>query len=301
MRFALRDDDTNYFTQPAQLEACYEGVWETVPPTLCLISKVKGNWEYWVHEIYKSRQATDWLAWKKDDTAHAIEDNAPLVQFLKQQYKRGKIDIAFHAKYHRNEDETLPTEQATNYVRGAEFFTDRHLASYIKEEINHLNQLLGCNISVFTPPQNLLSLQGYRAVLEAGLNICGGGISFTKKEKDLRGLLNIAKQGLFKMLHRGSDYPRALRYTKHTEIPYHYPLQPTTKLETLIKQFEMVRKFDGDFVLSTHYVEFFYPMEYDKSITMKDTLMAFLDYITKYKPNYTTLSQMLNPTKSIKT
>lgn len=293
MRFAIRDDDTNYFTQPAQLNACYDGIWETVAPTLCLISKVKGNWEYWVHEIYKSKQNTDWKAWKNDDIAHAIEENPTLIQFLKQQYKEGKIDIAFHAKYHRNEDETLPKEQAVNYIRGAEFYTNRHLSNYIKEEVQHLNNLLGCHISVFTPPQNLLSLQGYKSVIEADLNICGGGISFTQKQKDFRGILNIAKQGLFKVVNRGYDYPRTVRYSTHTELPYHYPLQPNTKLETLIKQFDMVRKFDGDFVLSTHYVEFFYPMEHDKSMTMKDVLLAFLDYIAPYKPTYTTLSQML--------
>lgn len=293
MRFAIRDDDTNFFTTPQQLEACYHDIWDTVVPTLCLISKVKGNWEYWVHEIYKTKQATNWKAWTEDNEAHAIEDNKSLTHFLKQKLHEGKIDLAFHAKYHRNEDEVLPTEQAANYVRGAEFFTTRNLSEYIKHELELLEQLFQYNITVFTPPQNLLSVQGYQAVLKAGLNVCGGGISFTKKEKDWRGIINIAKQGLFKITNRDSNYPRTIRYTHHTELPYHYPLQPNTKLEDLIKQFEMVRRFNGDFVLSTHYVEFFYPMVHKPSMTMKDTLLAFLQYIAKYNPEYTTLSKML--------
>jgi hypothetical protein len=262
MRFALRDDDTNFFTSPDTLESCYRDIWDIVPPTLCLISKVKGNWAEWVHRIYKAKQNTDWDAWKQDDTIYPIEQNEALINFLKEKIKTGKLDIGFHAKYHRNEDEDLPAEVAANYVRGAEFYTNRDLTEDIRTEVAHLNELLDYKISVFTAPQNLLSLTGYRAVIAAGLNICGGGISFYKKEKDLRGLNNLAKQAMFKLRHRGLDFPYTLRFKHHAEIPYHYPLQPNTKLKSLIRKFDEVRSFDGDFVLSTHYVEMDYTMTY---------------------------------------
>lgn len=293
MRLAIRDDDTNFFTTPEALKACYEGIWETIAPSLCLISKVKGKWDYWVHQIYKDKQKTDWQAWKNDDVIYPIEANKSLIEFLSSNFKEKKIDIAFHAKHHRNEDEILPNEMALNYVRGAEFFTNRNLTSFIREEVAHLNDLLHCNISVFTPPQNLLSLEGYHAVINAGLNICGGGISFYKKQKDLNGIANIAKQLAFKTMHKKENYPYVLSFSDHTEIPYHYPLQPNTKLETLINQFEMVRKYDGDFVLSTHYVEFNYPMVDNPKRTMKNVLEEFLNHTAKYKVNYITLSELL--------
>lgn len=293
MRFAIRDDDTNFYTSPEDLERCYGDIWDEYAPTLCLISKVKGNWLHWVHQIYKDKQDTDWQAWKNDDEIHPIEENNELITFLKKKVKEGKADIAFHAKYHRNEDPELPDQRANNYVSGAEFFTTRNLEQEIKEEVKHLEELLSTDISVFTPPQNLLSEQGYKAVINTGLNICGGGITFYKKEKDLKGIYNIARQLVFKTIHRNSDYPRVLRYKNHNEIAYHYPLQPTTRLDSLIYDFDMVRKFNGDFVLSTHYVEFDYPMVYDETITMKKILLDFLHHVNKYKVKKVTLSEML--------
>lgn len=293
MRLAIRDDDTNFFTTPEELEACYGDIWQELPPTLCLISKVKGNWQHWVHQIYKTRHETDWDAWTADNQIYPIEDNPTLVSFLQEKIRSGQLDVGFHAKYHRNEDEVLPAGMSNNYVRGAEFFTTRSLQQTIRAEVSHLNQLLQARISVFTPPQNLLSPLGYQAVVNAGLNICGGGISFYKKEKTPAGIANIAKQIVFKLQHRGIDYPHVLRYSRHNEIAYHYPLQPTTQLKTLIDAFETVRRFDGDFVLSTHYVEFDYPMMYDARLTMKDVLKSFLDYVGKYPVQKMSLSQML--------
>jgi hypothetical protein len=293
MRLALRDDDTNFYTSPEALEECYHDISSIVPPSLSLISKVKGNWAYWVHQIYKDKQHTDWSAWSQDNTSYPIEDNRNLITYLREKLKTRQIDICFHAKHHRNEDRSLPKEVADNYVRGAEFFTSRDLTTDIRTEVSHLNRILDCNISVFTPPQNLLSMVGYHAVVKAGLNICGGGISFYKKQKDLLGLSNIQKQAVFKAFNRGKDYPFVLKFSSHTEIPYHYPLQPNTDLKDLIRQFEAVRHFDGDFVLSTHYVEFNYTMVHDKTKTMKNILEEFLNHTLKYKVEYTTLSDLL--------
>ena len=225
---------------------------------------------------------TNWDAWTADNTVYPIENNTELVSFLNEKIRSGKLDIGYHAKYHRNEDPVLPANMSNNYVRGAEYYTSRNVTNEIREEVAHLSKLFNHPITVFTPPQNLLSLNGYKCVINAGLNICGGGISFYKKEKDYRGLVNIAKQLAFKLVNKESDYAKVLRYSNHTEIAYHYPLQPGTKLDSLKYDFEMVKNHNGDFVLSTHYVEFNYPMVYDEKITMKHILMDFLDFVSKY-------------------
>lgn len=293
MRLAIRDDDTNYFTSPEALEHCYSGIWDVVPPSLCLISKVKGKWDYWVHQIYKDKHQTDWGAWTKDDTVYPIEENVDLISFLKARLGDKKIDICFHAKHHRNNDAILPQDVKENYIRGAEFYTTRDLSLYIRDEVDHLNALLDCNITVFTPPQNMLSPQGYRSVLKAGLNPCNAGLPFYRKEKDITGLINIGKQLYFRLRHQGYNYPYVLNYSNHSEIPYHYSLQPNTTLESLVENFKRVRRFDGDFVLSTHYVEFLYTMEHNNKVTMKNVLEEFLSYIQRYRVNYVTLSEML--------
>ncbi|OJW81294.1 MAG: hypothetical protein BGO69_04310 [Bacteroidetes bacterium 46-16] len=293
MRFAIRDDDTNFFTSPEELEACYGDIWNDTPVSLCLISKVKGNWAKWVHQIYKDKQDTDWDAWTKDDTVYPIEDNAELVSYLREKIKEGKVDIGFHAIHHRNEDDALPGEMNNNYVRGAEFYTGRDLTEAIKTEVAHLGNVFQYPITVFTPPQNLLSMKGYKAVVNAGLNICGGGLSFMKKEKDLKGIVNLSKQLTFKLMHRESDYPYVVKYSTHAEAPYHYPLQPGTLLRTLTDAFDMVHRYNGDFILSTHYVEFDYPMVYDETKTMKNIMHDFLDYVSGFDVERVSLSQLL--------
>lgn len=294
MRFAIRDDDTNFFTDPDELRDCYGAVWDLVPPSLCIITKVKGNWPKWTEHIYEHKQDTDWESWQADNTIYPIEENEALIDFLKTMIRAGKIDVCFHAKHHRNSDEILPPEVESNYIRCAEYFTVDDHADEIKQEIEHLSRLLDYKVSVFAPPQDLLSFAGYTSVLQAGLNICGGGISFLKKQKDLKGTLNMLKQFAFKTIFPNDPYPFVLDFRTHKEIPYYYPLLPTTHLETLINQFEMVRKHDGDFVLSTHHAEFDYRMEYDHRLKMKDVLKQFLAYIARFELEYISLSKMLS-------
>ena len=114
-----------------------------------------------------------------------------------------------------------------------------------------------------------------------------------KKQKDFKGLINIGRQLGFKLLHKGDDYPYVLNYGDHSEIVYHYPLQPGTPLKQLIDAFEKVRRYNGDFVLSTHYVEFPYTMTYDPFINMKHVLEQFLEHVSKYDVQKMTLSQLL--------
>ncbi|HRO41806.1 MAG TPA: hypothetical protein PL009_03175 [Flavipsychrobacter sp.] len=294
MRFAIRDDDTNFFTIPEAIQNSYSDVWHLVPPSLCVITKVKGNWPDWVEHIYRHKQKTDWQAWERDNTVHPLDRNKDLVDFLKSCLQGKTIDVCFHAKHHRNDDATLPPEVESNYVRCAEYLTTKDRTKEIVEEIEYLSQLLNYKVSVFAPPQDLLSMEGYNSVLKAGLNVCGGGISFLKKQKDTRGVMNLLKQFSFKTIYPNEPYPYVLDYKTHREIPYYYPLLPDTTLDELIKHFEMVRRHDGDFVLSTHHAEFNYRMEYDNAITVKNVLDMFLEHISKYELSYVTLSQLLS-------
>jgi hypothetical protein len=292
MRFAIRDDDTNFFTTPEELEHCYAGIWDICPPSLSLISHVKGNWKFWVEEIYASKHLTDWDKWKLDDRVYPISENRTLVNFLKEKIKENQLDLTFHAIHHRNEDDHLPMVRYNNYIHGAEFFTMRDLGSEIAKTLVYLNSLFNVKISVFTPPQNLLSMKGYHAVIANKLNIVGGGIPLWKKEKNIQGLINIGKQIKYKI--KRIDYPYVLRFRDHCELIYHYPLQPTTTLQDLISKFDKVYKENGDFVLSTHYIEFNRAMTYDNKKTMKDVFFDFFNYLNKNKNvEFLSVSQLL--------
>ena len=83
----------------------------------------------------------------------------------------------------------------------------------------------------------------------------------------------------YKLKFPGRDYPYPLNFSNHAEIVHHYPLHPTTQLEDLIAAFEHVRRFDGAFVLSTHYHEFVTPLTYDPRLRMGDIFSRFMQHV----------------------
>ncbi|MGC3946068.1 MAG: hypothetical protein QM762_16375 [Chryseolinea sp.] len=163
------------------------------------------------------------------------------MEFLREKLAEGKIDISFHAIHHRLDDE-FKSEMKNNYVRGAEFFTTKDLTAKLTTAIDYLTQLFGGRVTVFTPPQNLLSIQGYRAVINNGLSIVGAGIPFWRKELTGRGLGNFAKLLFYKTFKRKLDYPYVLKFENHAEIIHHYPLHPTTRVGDLINRFNEVER-----------------------------------------------------------
>ena len=97
----------------------------------------------------------------------------------------------------------------------------------------------------------------------------------------------------FKVANPGKDYPYLLEYLKHKEVIHHYPLHPTTKLASLVESFEAVRRWDGVFVLSTHYHEFETTLSYDASRKMSDVFKDFMGYVLKCNIRFTSLSKLL--------
>ncbi len=298
MLFAIRDDDVNFFTQPNELEAAYKNYWEVAPPTFSLISHVKGNWKHWTQEFYRLRGDVDLAALRLDEKIYPLADNGSLVKFLNEQLRGKKLGVSFHAIHHRNEDAQLPPYRENNYVQGAEFFTSRNLSEPLKNAVGYLHKYLDTKINVFTPPQNLLSLKGYHAVIHQRLSVIGAGIPFWKKELSPNGLANMAKVASFKLSNPNKDFPFALHFKNHSEVIHHYPLHPTTTVESLIDKFNHVNKFNGDFILSTHYHEFNEPLVYDSTRTMKDVFKNFMDFVLR-KPNvnFCTLNEMCTESK----
>jgi len=160
--------------------------------------------------------------------------------------------------------------------------------------------LFNKEISVFTPPQNLLNDNGYLAIQSNKLNICmDTGSVFDYFTFKRIGFLNYIKYLIFtiqkKYIYKKPFvYPYVIKTPKHNEVA-HYRLQPKTKLEELIKHFDFVKKKNGDFVLSTHNYAFDYFMKYDKSKNIKDIFMEFMKYVkSHHNIDYCTLDQLLS-------
>ena len=176
MKFALRDDDLNFFYSSEEIVKNYKGIWELCPVSMSVIPFIKGDWPNNVQKAekrgpgYINEETLRGL--KADNIVYPIGDNIPLVHFIKEKIKENKIYLTLHGIYHRNEDEVTP-QFSRNFGFGAEFFTTRDLSTSLKKAKEYTEITFDQRISIFTPPQNLYSANGLTAILNNNLAICG--------------------------------------------------------------------------------------------------------------------------------
>lgn len=295
MKFALRDDDLNYFFESKDIENWYKNIWDICPVSMSVVPFIKGNWKINTAMLEKlgPNNMNDKIISEinKDTTIYKVGDNVDLVEYIKKKIEEDKIYLTLHGIEHRNSDSVLPVVFG-NFAIGAEFYTDRDLTHQVKRAKTYLKNIFNREISIFTPPQNLLSYLGIKALINNKMAICGGLPSFRKfKTIRLIGGVNFFKYVFFRLKNKTNIYPFPMR-KKDFNFITHFRLQPGTNLELLYKQFDEVHRYNGNFVLSTHSYAFDYKMK-DTNETMQFELERFINYCkTKDSVNFVSLNKM---------
>jgi predicted deacetylase len=238
VKVAIRDDDTCYFTKPADLERVYRGIWDQVPVCLATIPFAMGYQSPAVPRAY----------WTSGET-FALERNPDLVAQLRERSVAGRVSIALHGYTHED------------FPDGWEFQAAPDPDRRVREGLAYLRGLLGTDISIFVPPHNALSKAGMAAVRGARLNLLGSFLSFhpSRRPFELQTLPNWWRVQRFRARtgRTRSDpmvYPYPLRYSRHAEFGCH-SLVPSSTLEGLVNAFEEARAAGGNFCVATHYWE----------------------------------------------
>ena len=238
LRVAIRDDDTNFFTRPEQLERVYGRYWGRIPISLATVP---------VHASTRSG-AIPPEHWQ-GERHFPLGDNVALVDFLRDQVRVGRASILLHGYSHQD------------FPGGYEFEVAPDLEARLQRGRGYLEALFGTPIRTFVPPHNALSRRGLLAVERAGLNVLGSFHSFRPDRKPwgsatLRNYLLISahRRRTGRSRHERLIYPWPVRYNRHAEFGCQ-PLVPRTTLEELLARFEEARRFGGDFCLATHYWE----------------------------------------------
>ncbi|SRR5579884_120283 len=236
--FALRDDDTNYFTRPEQLERVYGALWDRVPVSLSVVP-------FHASTPSKAIPPEYWSG----DRVFPLHEHGELVSYLRELLAQGRVAISLHGYSHQN------------YPHGFEFEVGPDLLGRLQHGRAYLEDLLGTEVSVFVPPHNALSRQGLLAVDRAGLNVLGSFLSFhpARKPWDRTTLGNYIRVTLYRLrLRRGRRakivYPFPLRYRNHAELGCHN-LVPGVRAETLLAGLAEARRVGGSYCLATHYWE----------------------------------------------
>ena len=238
MKFAIRDDDTCFFTHPQQLERVYAEYWDRVPISLSIVP---------VHASTPSRAIPPQF-WDGTDE-FPLGANQELVHFLRQAIRAGRVVPMLHGYSHKS------------YPDGAEFQVGSDLAGRARRGRGYLEALLGRPVHVFVPPHNALSKRGLQAVDHVGLDVLGVFNSFRpdRKPPSLAGALNYLRLLAYRRRTGRTRkdrliYPFPLRYKNHAEFGCHL-LKRETSVEELLTHFEEARQAGGDFCLATHYWE----------------------------------------------
>jgi Uncharacterized protein conserved in bacteria (DUF2334) len=257
VKVAIRDDDTCFFTAPADLERVYGRIWQQLPICVATIPFAKGYRSPAVPQAY----------WTSGET-FALERNREVSGFLREQAAARRLTIALHGYTHED------------FPDGWEFQAAPDPQRRVQRGLSYLRELLGTAISIFVPPHNALSKRGLAAVSAARLNLLGSFLSFhpARRPFEARTLPNWLRIQRFRSRTGRARrdpmvYPFVLRYSRHAEFGCH-SLVPGTTLQGLIAGFEEARALGGDFCLATHY--------WEVDDRLGGILSDFLEYTGRY-------------------
>jgi hypothetical protein len=208
LKFAIRDDDTSFFTRREQLIRAYEGIWERAPVSLAVVP-------------FHGRTRTEGIPpeyWSGENQLYPLADNSDLIAFLREQKAKKRVSIMMHGYSHVDEAD------------GYEFETGNDLQRKAREGKQYLEEVFGVPLRAFVPPHNKLSATGYRAVTHAGLDIVQiVGFRSVRRPLTPSYLPHLARVAWARAVwqHR---YPYVLDFGTHREVASH-SLTPSVSSE----------------------------------------------------------------------
>lgn len=155
MRFAIRDDDTSYFTRPEELDRLWGSFMPHVPVSLAVVPRSLEPFHLGDPErFYQGNQA------------RALTENPELVAWLRSNLAARRIGVMCHGYTHEyRRVNSLSLEQ--EYV----WKPFERLRRETREGKRLLEDALGCGITTFVPPGNGISGAGLDAVRETFTNV----------------------------------------------------------------------------------------------------------------------------------
>jgi hypothetical protein len=263
MRLAIRDDDTNYFTQPEQLERVYGAVWDICPVSLSVVPFQACTRSGAIPQEY----------WRGDGI-FPIGENKALVGYLRGKIAAGQVSVNQHGYTHQD------------YLDGYEFEAGADLSRKVREGKRYLEDLFGVAVNTFVPPHNALSKRGWKAVLQSYRWLLGPLPQRpSKRPWHARNVVNFLRWRWFCWRRTGHwgptvAYPFVLDYGRYSEFIC-TTLTPLVSLARLQAGFAAAREAGGSFCLATHYWEFDAMQEYEP-IKMGEVFDRFWSYVQEF-------------------
>ena len=197
LKLIIRDDDTNYFTDPSIIDAAYQILFEKNKAIcLSLIPAHLSSIEMDMHGRPRNAHADIPEVMRNKRAYSPIYENWELSQFLIKKRQSRCLEFVLHGYAHTAD----------------EFVTSYSVAQQLLEEgVRLLGFIDGASPSVFVAPYDRLSVQATQAVLENGYHLCTSHRNLIKY-----GVLDSLSQHLVAIID--NDYCRAFLYKNNNVI-----------------------------------------------------------------------------------
>ncbi len=253
LRFCIRDDDTNFFTRPEELERVYGRITEGGPVSLAVVPFCRAGTSKAVPERLRGR-------W----SVHPLHENVELVAYLRERLAAGRFEIMLHG-YHHDELHGRPEFAATDDLHGR-----------VRAGREYLEDLLATRIRVFVPPHNAIGRSGLQAIARERLHLGGAA--------GVRGgwpLLSSETWALWWRLRKwrsanGSGVPWILDLGDHREI-HGNAVTPLSSLKTNESNLDRAFEVGGVFCAATHYWEIGTASQHPGDPTVGEQLHRLID------------------------
>jgi hypothetical protein len=236
LRIAIRDDDTCFYTKPAELAQLYETLWDRIPVSLSVVPN--------------SVPAHRWHRFKtdaRDDECRWLHLNKELVSFLREKIREGRIEVMLHGFTHEFR------RSGGSWLPECLWKTPERLMEEVLQGKTYLEDLLESPVRVFVPPGNAIAAAGILAIESAGLDL--SGILGRRVDRPLSAAYAAAYFRRWAYRARnGAPYPFPLRVGKHWELTAH-ALTPRSNPDSLRRSLQRACEIGAPFVLATHYWE----------------------------------------------
>ena len=286
IKFAIRDDDTSFWTNVEELELVYKEIWaKNIPISLAIIP-------FAVKSHFCGDRGNRFY---QDKELKPVGENKGLIEFLKEKIKENKIYIMLHGYSHQykvaESDKDRPflaSKENIDLLRQNQKRKELYwygeyvwkgyeqLKSETKEGKKYLEDILHTKINVFVPPSNDISKEATDVVAGCKLNI-SGTIRLSKFNRSIS--ICSCKNWLTRFFYRlryDRVYPYIMDYGTHKELNA-YELVPKVTLETLRNHLDFCLYKGAPFVMATHYWEMF------EHSSQREIMKHFIKYVQNIK------------------
>jgi hypothetical protein len=231
MYFAIRDDDTSYFTKPEDLRNAYDFLDEDEPISLSIVPYTVTNHKQEVFPYGKIDK----------NGYYAISDNHQLCDYLRNGYSNKKIDILMHGithEYKKPGNEWISEMDSVTHSDSSRF----------SDALNFLNETFKCKINVFVAPNNDIGKIGIKFLEENNLDYSG----IIKIKKDRKFNFHYLNNYFYRWIYRykkGIQCSKTFNYGKHKEIAAF----TLSNFEKLKQSYNECKKNNWPFIVYTHY------------------------------------------------